>query len=198
MPLAISEPEAVAGYVLMHYWDNMDFTDTARVADDAFMERHFARYLSAFPYASPDDARKAVAGLMKRAEADTAAYHRVMDVAERFLTSPNSSMRDEELYYLFLSAVDSSPFLDSDRRVRVRAQIEDVKKNRIVPIMHKHIARHRLRLGYGKRHFGNYKIVDVAPVHQGRVGLCHGIFLNRASCRPCIGTRYRQHGADEQ
>ncbi len=130
VPLAISEPEAVAGYVVIHYWDNMDFTDTARVADDAFMERHFARYLSAFPYASADDARKAVAALMKRAEADTAAYHRVMDVAERFLTSPNSSMRDEELYYLFLSAVDSSPFLDSDRRVRVRAQIEDVKKNR--------------------------------------------------------------------
>ena len=73
-----------------------------------------------------------------------------------------------------------------------------VGKIHIVPIMHKHIARHRLRLGYGKRHFGNYKIVDVAPVHQGRVGLCHGIFLNRASCRPCIGTRYRQHGADEQ
>ncbi len=120
VPLAISEPEAVAGYVVIHYWDNMDFTDTARVADDAFMERHFARYLSAFPYASADDARKAVAALMKRAEADTAAYHRVMDVAERFLTSPNSSMRDE----------DSSPFLDSDRRVRVRAQIEDVKKNR--------------------------------------------------------------------
>ncbi len=129
VPLAISEPEAVAGYVLMHYWDNMDFTDTARVADDAFMERHFARYLSAFPYASADDARKAVAALMKRAEADTAAYHRVMDVAERFLTSPNSSMRDEELYYLFLSAVDSSPFLDSDRRVRVRAQIEEPAGN---------------------------------------------------------------------
>ncbi len=130
VPVTVVGSQAIAAYTIMHYWDNMDFSDTTRVNDDRFMEQNFAGYLSAFPYAGYDDAANAAEALMKKAEVSPQAYHRVMEIAERFLTSPNSSMRDEETYYLFLQAIDRSEFLDDTRRIRVRAQIADVLKNR--------------------------------------------------------------------
>lgn len=130
VPPTIVGEQAMAAYTIQHFWDNMDFTDTVAVADTTFMETNFATYLSAFPYVTYDDATQAVATLMRRAEATPQAYSQVMAVAERFLTSPNSSMRDEEIYYLFLQAIDSSTYLDNARRARVRAQIADVLKNR--------------------------------------------------------------------
>ncbi len=130
IPAAITDQEAMAGYMAVHYWDYMDFNDTAMVADDGFMDRAFAGYFSIFPYISSVDAAKAADTLMKRAEVNRSSYHKVMAVVERFLTSPNSTMRDEETYYLFLQAVDKSDFIDDARRERVRAHIKDVLKNR--------------------------------------------------------------------
>ncbi len=130
IPVAITDPEAMAGYMAVHYWDYMDFNDTAMVADDGFMDRTFAGYFSIFPYISSGYAAQAADVLMAHAEVNRSSYHRVMAAVERFLTSPNSSMRDEETYYLFLQAVDRSDFLDSARRERVKAQIKDVLKNR--------------------------------------------------------------------
>lgn len=130
VPSKITAQAAVAGYAILHYWDNMDFGDTARTCDDTFMERHFGRYLSAFPYAGPEEARMSVERLMRRAQADTVSYCRVLEVAERFLTSPNSVMRNEELYSLFLEAATEGRFLDRARMVRVEAQMADVRKNR--------------------------------------------------------------------
>ena len=130
VPPAIVGEQAIAAYTIQHFWDNMDFTDTVAVADTTFMETNFATYLSAFPYVSYEDATQAVETLMRRAEATPQAYRQVMEVAERFLTSPNSSMRDEEIYYLFLQAIDSSTYIDDARRARVRSQIADVLKNR--------------------------------------------------------------------
>ncbi len=130
IPVTITDPQAIAGYAIVHYWDNMDFSDSTKVSDDKFMEHSFMNYLSAFPYASQEDASLAAETLMKRAEASQAAYQKVLEVAERFLTSPNSSMRDEEIYYLFLQAADKSPFIDNIQRLRIKAQIEDVLKNR--------------------------------------------------------------------
>lgn len=129
-PPTIADPQAIAAYTIVHFWDNMDFTDTTLVADTTFMELNFAKYLSAFPYAGYEAAAEAAETLMKQAEATPQAYRQVMAVAERFLTSPNSTMRDEEIYYLFLQAIDKSTYLDDTRKTRVKAQIADVLKNR--------------------------------------------------------------------
>lgn len=130
VPAAIVDQQAAAAYTVIHFWDNMDFNDTTLVADTTFMEQNFATYLSAFPYAGYEAAAEAATTLMKQAEATPQAYSQVMAVAERFLTSPNSSMRDEEIYYLFLQAIDNSTYLDDTRKTRVKTQIADVLKNR--------------------------------------------------------------------
>lgn len=130
VPAAITDEEAAAAYMAVHYWDYMDFNDTVLVANDGFMDRTFAGYFSILPYISPADAAQAADTLMKRAEVNRSSYNSVMAVVERFLTSPNSAMRDEETYYLFLQAVDKSDFIDDARRERVKAHIKDVLKNR--------------------------------------------------------------------
>ncbi|WP_302994434.1 DUF5106 domain-containing protein, partial [uncultured Muribaculum sp.] len=129
-PATMTDPQEMAGYVAIHFWDNMDFSDTIRVNDDRFMEHHFANYFSVFPYVSADDAVKAAGRLVKLSEVTPASLGRVLRVTRRFLTSPNSSMRDEELYYIFLEAASKSDSLDDASRVKVEDGIKEVLKNR--------------------------------------------------------------------
>ena len=130
VPLDITDEREEAGYTIVHFWDRMDFTDSLKIRNDRFMENSFKRYFSVFPYASAQDAETAVAILMDKARATEEAYLRVLEMAELFLTSPNSYMRDEETYYLFLKGADESDFPDQALKARIRERIADVMKNR--------------------------------------------------------------------
>lgn len=130
VPLNITDEREEAGYTIVHFWDRMDFTDSLKIRDDRFMENSFKRYFSVFPYASAQDSETAVAILMHKARATEEAYVRVLEMAELFLSSPNSYMRDEETYYLFLKAADESDFQDPALKARIRERIADVMRNR--------------------------------------------------------------------
>ena len=49
IPTMLVEPQQRANYLLMHYWDNVDFSDMTLVMNDDFMEQGFVDYLSVLP-----------------------------------------------------------------------------------------------------------------------------------------------------
>lgn len=130
IPVFLTDRQEIAGYAVVHFWDKMDFTDTAKLDNDEIMEKKFANYFSAFPYATAGDIATGFDMLMGKAEINLHATDRVMDIVEKFLTSPNSAMRDEELYYTFLQRASKSSRLDTARKQRVESQIADILKNR--------------------------------------------------------------------
>ena len=54
VPPSLTAPEERAAYIIAHFWDGMDFGDTLRCRDRAFMEQNFVNYLSLFPHAGPE------------------------------------------------------------------------------------------------------------------------------------------------
>jgi hypothetical protein len=102
VPSNIKEPHDRAVYVINHFWDNLEFSDTARSCNDEFMEQSFANYLTVFPLVDEDEAAIAVEHLLAKARVDTAAYRCLRDIARKYLYHPNSPMLNEDYYALFL------------------------------------------------------------------------------------------------
>lgn len=130
VPAALTDPEERAEYVLGHFWDGMDFGDTLRSRDRQFMEQNFVNFLSLFPHVRREVLSPQIGRLLKRAAADSEAFDLVNDIAERYLDDPNSPMRCEEYYIIFLEELLRLPGLSEYDRVRPAYRLETAKKNR--------------------------------------------------------------------
>ena len=102
VPDAIVEPEARAAWAAARWWEKMDFTDHRRSLDTAFMEQNFSNFISVAAYADSAARDRSMENLLKRAEADTAAWRFVGYVAEKYLYDPNSPYRSDELYAAYV------------------------------------------------------------------------------------------------
>lgn len=131
VPDSIAEPEERAAWAALHWWDDLDFSDHRRSLDTAFMEQNFSNFISVAAYADSIGRVQGVERLMKRAEADSAAWRFVVDVAEKYLYDPNSPFRSDELYAPFLRAQLASPLADEARRVRDAHRLKMAMKNRV-------------------------------------------------------------------
>ena len=117
VPALLTAPEERAAYVLEHFWDGMDFRDTLRSRDRLFMEQCFVNFLSLFPHALPQSLPSPVGRLLQRAAVDSVAFRLVNSLAEHYLDDPNSPMRNEEHYILFLEALLSLHGTPAPRRL---------------------------------------------------------------------------------
>ena len=130
VPAVLSEPSQQAAYIIEHFWDAMDFADTLRSHSTDFMEQNFSNFIIFFPYAEPQARRNAVDRLMTAAQADSTAYYKLADIAEKYLYDPNSPMLSEDIYILFLEKLADSPLAGEYGALRYRYQLEAALKNR--------------------------------------------------------------------
>lgn len=119
-----------AAYVMEHFWDAMDFSDTFCSRNRAFMEQNFVNFISLFPHAGQEEVAVAVKHLMKIAEADPVAYTLLAEIAEKYLYERESPMMCEEYFLLFLKEMASTPVLDESAKVRPVYLLEMAGKNR--------------------------------------------------------------------
>ncbi len=118
-----------AAYVLTHFWDSMDFRDMLHCRNKAFLEQNFVNFVSLFPHASQEACALAVKRLMKAAETDTVVYALLAEMAEKYLYEPESPMRCEECFQLFLEEMVHTPVLDEFAKVRPVYLLGIMKKN---------------------------------------------------------------------
>ncbi len=130
VPDSLRTPAKRAAYVVTHFWDDMDFRDTARSHDQSFMEQNFVNYLSLFPHTPADTLKVAIPQLMRLAEADTVAYNLLADMADKYLYDTESPMLDEESYIIFLETIMNREFMEPARRSRFEYEWMDALKNR--------------------------------------------------------------------
>jgi hypothetical protein len=131
IPTMLVEPQQRANYLLMHYWDNVDFSDMTLVMNDDFMEQGFVDYLSVLPIVDNQTAEKSVEAMMKRAEISKTAYKRLVNIAEKYLFEPNSPMVSDEMYIMFLNQVLKTTVLSKVEKARFEYQHKALMKNRV-------------------------------------------------------------------
>ena len=138
VPATLRTPAERADYIVEHFWDALDFTDTLRSRDRGFMEQSFADYVSLFPIADSSSLAPAVSGLVARAQADPEALLLLAEIAGKYLYEQDSPVYNEEYYLLFADAfVDAfaDAFAGTSLRdyelLRIEARRTAIRKNRI-------------------------------------------------------------------
>lgn len=131
VPDSLREPAERADYVLMHFWDAMEWGDTTLAGDEKWMEQTFVNFASVMPYASSLFAvEEAFDNMFGRARDNQAAYRLLLNFADRYLYEPESPMYDETLYLCALDVVLRDAFLDPVLLSRYSYQHDEAMKNR--------------------------------------------------------------------
>ncbi len=131
VPDSLRTPSERADYVMSHFWDAMEWGDTARVNDEKWMEQTFVNFASLIPYASSQEAiGRAFGVLFDRAANYKSGYKLLLNLADRYLYEPESPMYDEQAYVTVLDAVLADSVLDPVLLTRYRYQLDETKKNR--------------------------------------------------------------------
>ena len=131
IPGNLTEPTERADYLITHYWENLDFTNTVKSHDKDLMEQSFVNFLSVLPYASSDEVvTQGFSILLDMAYTDPKSYRDITVLAEDYLYDPNSPMLSEDQYICFLKALLRFGHASEAQLARISDRIEMVSKNR--------------------------------------------------------------------
>lgn len=104
-PESMREVRERLKYVLSHYWDNMDWTDSAALADEEFMGGNTATYLDLAARADSAVATEAYQGLVASPSLTTEGLDKLMHTITDYLFEPESPVFNLAQYHSFLRAV---------------------------------------------------------------------------------------------
>lgn len=131
VPNDLTEPGERAAYVMFHFWDELDFSDTTRCLNKDFVEQNFSNFVSLFPIADVQAQKRAVSHLMARAAVQSQVYDLLVETARKYLYDPNSPMLNEEYYAIFVESALSGKVCTEAQRIRLSAERGWIGQNRV-------------------------------------------------------------------
>lgn len=127
----MTAPEQRADFLVKHYWDNVNFTDTNYIHHPEVTEQAWADYCDILNHVPLETAQEAMRKTIERTNVDKKVFTYITDLADKYLYDPNSPMRNEEFYIPVLDAMLDSPLLEEIEKVRPKARRKLAQKNRI-------------------------------------------------------------------
>lgn len=123
-------------WLLEHYWDNFSFRDTTVIHKPDLTEQGFANFLDLLPRMDSIAAERGVEAFTARAVAADTVPENVrryfIGLAERYLYDPNSPMRSDALYAIFLRHFAAHPSaFDAAGRERNAYTLRNITKNQV-------------------------------------------------------------------
>ena len=129
-PVVMTNPQDRAGYMVTHYWDKFDFTDTMYCHAPHITEQAFVDFLSLFPHAAYSKVSEGAKKLLDAAEVDVVMYNYFFKLAGHYLYDPNSKMRNDEYYIPFLEHVVASPKVVDSYKIQTQYFLQLANRNR--------------------------------------------------------------------
>jgi len=133
IPNELRTPDERGAYLLAHYWDNFDFADTTLIHKPEITEQGFANFLDLLPRIGLDSTA-AVIGVKSFAEkafaerTPSVVRTHFAKLTEHYLYDPNSPLRSDDLYLLFLPRLCAAKW-DEATLTRYRYAMENLRKN---------------------------------------------------------------------
>ena len=131
IPAMLNTPELRADYLVRHYWDNMDFTDTTYINLPDVTEQAWVDFIDIMKVVPDTTAIAAIKQLYKMADQKKVVFFYYTDLAEKYLYDPNSPMRNEEFYIPVLDAMLESKVLNDTEKILPQGRRELAEQNRI-------------------------------------------------------------------
>lgn len=129
IPSIITDPTERAEYLIKHYWDHFDFTDTTYIHHPEISEQAFVDYIDVMPHAPYSSVSSSIKNMLKKAEADSSMFTFFTGLYEKYLYDPNSPLRNDEFYIPALEVIIASPL--TIEKVRPSHLLEVAKRNRV-------------------------------------------------------------------
>ena len=132
IPDSIQDADAKRIYAGVHFWDGLDFNDTLRSLNDAFLEQNFANfivYLEAQP--NEEAVENAFLILLSKASSEPRALDKINYIIRLYLAEPNSPLRSEDLWISYLKVMTSNQKFSKESEIeRYEHQLVMDLKNR--------------------------------------------------------------------
>lgn len=129
-PVILTDRGERTAYMAGHYWQGVDYADTAWLTDSVALEQIFVQWVTLLVQLSTDESIKVAGNVISQGNACPALQLRLAELAERYLHDPNSPYRNEELYIPVLRAVIAAPGIGDIHKERPRYQLEKALMNR--------------------------------------------------------------------
>jgi len=131
IPLVINTPELRTDYLMQHYWDNFNFSDTASLRNQEVSEQAYADFLNLSMQIPFEKAVKGMTCLMEKAKVNSKMLLHFHNLGEKYLYDPNSPVRNEVLYEIDLATVINSDVVDDTHKIRPQRQYEIILRNKV-------------------------------------------------------------------
>ena len=109
VPAELTTPQERADYVVRHYWDNINFQDTTLIHRPGMIEQGFVNFIDLLPHLG----KLELVGwqvFTEKALGKNATYDNYLKrLAERYLYTATSPMRNDSLYCHLLAAINQLP-----------------------------------------------------------------------------------------
>ncbi|MDR0657530.1 MAG: DUF5106 domain-containing protein [Mediterranea sp.] len=130
IPAMYAGLEQQAEFLVKHYWDNFDFTDTACIHLPEITGQIYAGFLDVANHVSMESARDGMKRMMTHAEKDKKVFDHFVSLADKYLYDPNSLFRNEEFYIAILEKMMETDVLDDVEKSRPQYRLKLARKNR--------------------------------------------------------------------
>lgn len=131
IPDMLREPADRKQYLLQHYWDAFDFTDTLLLARKDITEQAFANLLALLLEPSTTDSLlvQSIDNLCRGMECEDYARKLFMQMAEDYLYQSGSPYYNDRIYAAFLQRMLKSTCLDADTKTSLRFYLDLIQRN---------------------------------------------------------------------
>lgn len=131
IPIALTTPEARADFLVRHYWDNFDFSDTAYINKPDITEQAFADYINIFSHTEREAVSYSIDKVLDSASQNTEMFNYILGLYKKYLYDPNSPLRNEEYYIPVLNYIVNSDNVNAAEKTRSQYILDMVMKNRV-------------------------------------------------------------------
>lgn len=133
IPDSLKQPKDRAEYLVIHYWDNFNFSDTSYTHLPEVTEQAFANYIEILPHTEKEIAESSIKVLLGKAtkEQTGTMYPYFYDLFKKYLYEPNSPLRNDEFYIPVVRYIINDSVSDEAEKERAKFQLTMMLKNRI-------------------------------------------------------------------
>lgn len=133
IPQELKTPQERGSYLLAHYWDDLNFADTTLIHKPYITEQGFANFIDLLPRIGSEAAERGVEAFADRAFGEgtpDSVRDYFAKLAECYLYDPDSPLRSDKFYMLFLKRMATSTAFSPAERGRFAFHLRNLEKNR--------------------------------------------------------------------
>ncbi len=129
LPDTLKSVEQRARFLSTHYWDNYDFADSLLVKNADITEQGFVNFIDLLPRFSREIAQAGITAFCQKAFANEKAKEKFESLIDHYYDDPQSPMRNDRVYLLFLSQMKENSAFSEAEKERLNFKLKSTDKN---------------------------------------------------------------------